>query len=54
MDKIQQYQKLCKVKPSYFTLYIPYDKPSIKKSKLNLKEMIFDDDQYISSNQGRQ
>ncbi len=54
MDKIQQYQKLCKVKPTYFTLYIPYDKPSIKKSKLNLKEIIFDVDVYLNPNPGHQ
>lgn len=38
MDQIAQYHKLCSIKPKYFNLKIPYDKPSIKKSKLNIYE----------------
>jgi hypothetical protein len=38
MDQIAQYHKLCSIKPKYFNLKVPYDKPSIKKSKLNIYE----------------
>jgi hypothetical protein len=39
MYRIQQYHNLCAVKPMYFSLRIPFDKPSPKKNKLMIREM---------------